>query len=305
MTPPFLYKYKPAINFADKNRHPDFLESGLLRMTPPSEFNDPFEGLFNISDSNEYAEEFVCDYLKENKASQAFDIRIQKIEMGIKKGTSNRHERRKSIKVIKSPKIKKSFIKKINSNLKSFTPVVAESIDNASSSFATTRDKFGVLCLTENCFDTTMWAHYAEEGKGYLVEFDNSKHIINDEFYREGILYEPQKVFYLKSKSISLSKNNIESSQNPLLSKHDNWIYENEWRIIGETEKINLHKNSLGIGLVEIKQDSVKSITLGYNINNADLKQYREVIKSGPFKNVNLRQATVNKEKLELEYIEI
>lgn len=305
MTPPFLYKYKPAIDFADKSRNLDFLESGLLRMTPPSVFNDPFEGLFNISDSNEYAEELVYSYLSANKTSHAFDKRLLEIETDIKNGTLNRHERRKSIKAIKNQRIKKKAIKELNNGLMSMTPLFAESIDNASSDFISSRDKFSVLCLTENLFDTTMWAHYAEEGRGYLVEFDNSKTLISGKFTKNGILYEPQKVFYLKSKSISLSKNSIEKSRNPLLSKHDNWGYEKEWRIIGETEEINRQKNSLGIGLVEINTDAVKSIILGYNINNADLDNYLKVIRNGLFKNVTIKQARVNKDKLELEYYEI
>ena len=302
MTPPFLYKYKPAINFADKNRHPDFLESGLLRMTPPSEFNDPFEGLYNISDTNEFAEEIVkgFDY---DKIDGIFDSVINERKTTILNSGLNRAKKRRALAAIRKNNLRKKTNKKIGASLSDYTPHIAQKIIKKSSEINTSRDNYSVLCLSENENDITMWAHYASEGNGYLIEFNTSKTILANTFNKTGILYEPKKVSYSKSKSLSLTS--PDSNFNPFIIKHDNWSYEKEWRMIGLSKDLNKFECSQNIGLVRINPAAVESIVLGYHLKAKELELYKNLLKIGPFKNTKIKHAKVNSEKLEIEYYEI
>jgi hypothetical protein len=97
--------------------------------------------------------------------------------------------------------------------------------------------EIGVACFTEESESILMWSHYADNHRGFCLEFDTSYHPFKpyktetvikvnyaDSYPSLSINDIPQKIL---SQSISLPK--------ALLgTKSSHWCYENEWRIFSE-----------------------------------------------------------------------
>jgi hypothetical protein len=90
-------------------------------------------------------------------------------------------------------------------------------------------DKFGVCCLTPILESVLMWAHYADDGKGFCIEYwVDWGHIPND------FLYLPvQYLSHLQDLCITEAMFTPHQFLNrALASKHSDWAYEREIRIV-------------------------------------------------------------------------
>ena len=113
-------------------------------------------------------------------------------------------------------------------------------------------------CFSENKDHHLMVGHYTNGGKGLILEFDFHKLFSEFSVYRK-IQYCDIPEAY---KCIDIIKNNglpIDFIKDKIIfKKQQDWKYENEWRVIHET-------NSSSGEFVDIKipQDSMKSVLLG------------------------------------------
>lgn len=146
--------------------------------------------------------------------------------------------------------------------------------------------KVGILSLCEKNTNLVMWSHYADNHKGYCIEYDLNSNIINqlnfesdDEIFFMDIEYEDTPIDFL-----SLPSN----FQFYLRRKSKLWEYENELRYI--SSKKGIHK---------IPSDSIKAIYLGANIN----KIVKEtIIKLCIDKKINLYQSTLSNNSYTLKF---
>ena len=124
-------------------------------------------------------------------------------------------------------------------------------------------NEYLVLSLTENGNSLPMWAHYAKDHTGFLVEFNASHHF----FRTNGHAREPgtlHKVTYSKHRphgainTLSL----IESH----LTKSEDWESEHEWRILQKRSNaqdvINLPSGSR-VHLFDLPRECITSVVLG------------------------------------------
>ena len=90
------------------------------------------------------------------------------------------------------------------------------------------KSQFRVACFTENNDSPLMWAHYADNHKGFCVEYDLTK---LPEGYRYGILpvVYSDKRYDATEIAIAPNKNLM---ANPLYFKSSHWEYEKEWRMV-------------------------------------------------------------------------
>lgn len=146
--------------------------------------------------------------------------------------------------------------------------------------------KVGILSLCRENSNLVMWSHYADNHKGYCIEYDitsNNFDELNfenkDEVFLFNIEYENSPIDYL-----SLPSN----FQFYLRRKSKLWEYEKELRFISSRQ-----------GLHNIPDNSIKSIFLGANANN--------IVKNTLFilckeKNINLYQTILSANSYELEF---
>lgn len=113
-------------------------------------------------------------------------------------------------------------------------------------------------CFSENKDHHLMVGHYTNGGKGLILEFDFHKLFSEFDVYRK-IQYCDTPEAY---KCIDIIKNNglpIDFIKDKIiLKKQKDWKYENEWRVVYET-------NSSSGEFVDVKipQDSINSVLLG------------------------------------------
>ncbi len=137
-------------------------------------------------------------------------------------------------------------------------------------------EEIGILCLTKNPKSHLMWAHYADEYSGAVVEFDESH-----EFFT-GIFEVP----YKRERPIVHMDYFINTSPIPLSDlcvKPDVWGYENEWRVIRSLvdckntgKKIKKHN----VFTHDIPQDAIKGIILGERCSLHDARNIFNKVKN-------------------------
>ena len=149
------------------------------------------------------------------------------------------------------------------------------------------RFKMGIYSMTETPSSNLMWAHYADEHKGYCLEFDVTE--------PDSIFIEAQQVRYSKFRP---EINFFDASDTKhfnltFLTKSEEWDYEKEWRIIG----IN------GPGLYGYPPHLLKSVILGYRMSVEHKRQIYDWIQQRPAP-VRLLQAVPSMEKFEIDIVE-
>jgi len=137
------------------------------------------------------------------------------------------------------------------------------------------RQKVGVLCLTETYYSLPMWAHYAHNGHGFVVEYENLEAIFSaqepDVFNRiTPIAYAPRR---------GVVTFHPQSHENIFFSKFDAWAYEKEYRVVlplQACKEIHLGDNSIYIH--NIPKKHVKKIICGWCMPKQDVEALRVAI---------------------------
>ncbi|WP_421919777.1 DUF2971 domain-containing protein [Marinifilum sp.] len=267
-----LYKY------LSDERIINVFEDGLLRFTPPEFFNDPFESLPNVMGA--FSKELVdtlfmsvlndstYKWLTENVSedSKASIERLKKIFSNGDKSIKEMYEAFRGTKVNDFSKFMKSHWNK----------------------------QLGILSLSEENDNLTMWSHYANDHKGFLIGFDSNSFITQS----DQILNKPKKVRYTNNRPqinlFELEESRKERthkwSESFLYTKSKDWAYENEWRQVNKLEKSDTVKPLTpkeDLHLFKINMEAIDSIVLGCRTspeNEEKIKEYCENMSIDLFK---------------------
>ena len=130
----------------------------------------------------------------------------------------------------------------------------------------------GVLSLSPHYDDMLMWAHYCTNHKGFVIALDTE-----NDFWNGPDLYQDfRKVTYAPDRvKVPLEhfegKHDIATFNRLCLTKHELWIYENEWRIF--FKNISTHVDDKGTtGIFPIPNKLVKAVYVGLRAKE-DLKK--------------------------------
>lgn len=116
----------------------------------------------------------------------------------------------------------------------------------------------GVACFTTHPDKMLMWSHYGDQHKSVCVGFDSDVLLKQIPKNSEGCpLYsEIRKVEYLNTRPAGDDKEFI-------FAKSEEWIYEDEYRIISTAQKGN---PQWGPGVWEISPSSIKEVIIGAKV---------------------------------------
>lgn len=171
------------------------LKDGTIRFTPPKEFNDPFDCVYGISDDHFHSAKEIKEMLN---------------KIGIKPPSPAK-------RIQLAQQTKHIQIKEMNDG----------------SYFEKLHERLGVCCLNHNPLNILMWSHYANDHKGFLIEFKFPKKSLGTG--KEFINFLPIPVEYKESIPI-VSKRDRELgetiTEKVYLSKSIDWQYEKEFRIL-------------------------------------------------------------------------
>jgi hypothetical protein len=227
--PPFLYKYREF-----KASHIEALRRGVLYMSSPDRFNDPFDttiffdpGRFIIEDLP--VQEFI-EYMKE-------------IDRSVRSGAPWRP------KVIKNPVQQRDWIRREMTDILKTGPADARDAliaaeedwhrkqgeESRKRMREMLRSNFSVLSLSANPASVLMWSHYSNSHQGFCIEYDFGS-LAPDDLRRRlcfPVLYRRKRTDATRymANTDATNFNNLFPQYLCLLKKAD-WAYEKEWRIV-------------------------------------------------------------------------
>lgn len=200
---------------------------------------------------------------------------------------------------------------------------------------------FVSLSLTESPDNILMWAFYANNHRGFLIEFDENHsffkrknlHLFKLTYSNTRPLVSKREIFPLCEKLIDkLQSSEFIKKQDfqiftSIICKSINWENEKEWRLLSlkkfatkiktttslhdncyEIGKQNNNKNLsklIDIALFRLPKSSIKSISFGIN-TSSDLKhKICEILFSQKgFKELKVKQAYIHKEEYKIQFKE-
>lgn len=137
------------------------------------------------------------------------------------------------------------------------------------------RDELGVYCLTTLKDNILMWAHYSDNHKGFCLEFDGQ-----GEFFQRAQPIEYSKVlptFNILDKTVGEFHKYADKLADLLLTKAEDWRYEDEWRIVCTPE----HG---GPGIHTFPEKLLTGVILSFQISNENRNNIIEWCKGRMFK---------------------
>lgn len=239
-----FYKY-----YSTKEHNIEAFENDELYLSRAQDFNDPFDCYFDININNINN---IKDFLSAIKDSRTTIKDFRSTFSKIDKNTS----------VCILQQIKEIILDKTTEHK---FEVIKESI------FKIVREiffaKMGVACLSTDGESPLMWAHYAENSKGFCVEYKFDKNFQNSNYARADVSLMPViysvEPFYKKFNfldAIKQEKRNEFLYEN-LLCKGEDWKIEKEWRIIHNVFGCDETRKR------KIKMPFPKAIYLGINMD--------------------------------------
>jgi len=144
--------------------------------------------------------------------------------------------------------------------------------------------KTGVACFTEESENILMWSHYADNHRGFCLEFDTSYHPFKP-FKTETVI----KVNYADSYP-SLSINDIPQKilshslslpKTLLGTKSLHWCYENEWRIFFE----------IGNKESAYEKSALTGVYFGCKMKEADKAKIASILTDSPTRMYQMKRS--------------
>ena len=279
----------------------DILLNARIRFAQASVFNDPFE-------MQPFFEKFELSVDDELRNSP--DRILDKAANLIYSSLPDDRKRTITIEDIKQkvlPKLRNTLLNDPESVVQQFQKIVPQSLSEI----------LGVLSLTEKRDNLLMWAHYAQNHEGFVIEFDE-----NHTFFHRipGLLANTdqlvsrlpsQECGYLRKVEYFDERPNHSSildltPSSVLLAKSKEWEYEQEWRMFRLLEEADETKASDegSVYLFSIPPDCIKGLILGCRMSPEKKSEIIEIIKTDAcYSHVKVYATVLDERKFALNLI--
>jgi hypothetical protein len=143
---------------------------------------------------------------------------------------------------------------------------------------------FGILSLSELATSICMWDKYAEQGRGFLVEFDSSHPWFDQRIADDDDLRHLWRMSYVADRVAAFLL--ALTAQDYLYTKEKKWEYEREWRIMlnfnSAACKVGKDNTGTDILLFAIPPGCLLSVTVGYNARPELIQEIRTALAGNP-----------------------
>jgi hypothetical protein len=280
----------------------DVLSKQQIRFTQPKYFNDPFEHLPNMPALMN--EDIFEKILSLEKLNLLFAPEMQPNIFEII-GVFN-----EKLFPIEQADIGKAFdflnamqISEVNDAMK--IALTVEGNHNFGSSMRNMiDDNVGVLSLTQRYDNLSMWAHYAQEHSGFVIEFEPDSPFFN---YPESIFdvfKTKQAVKYINKRPVIVpfqhagqSNKSIEKlAKSIFLTKSIDWKLEEEIRLVRLLKHLDacLTGKSQKIHFKQFESSLIKNIFLGAQSSNEFEKKMKRLLRQKRYSHVGLYKGAIS-----------
>ena len=166
---------------------------------------------------------------------------------------------------------------------------------------------FGILSLSETSTEVRMWGHYADGGRGFLIEFDPKHSWLQAKREERDSFRHTRPAIYVSSRpdKYLLDVTDLDF----LYTKWDVWRDEMEWRILrcfNDAAKKCTDHDPYGndVLLFAIPPDSIKSVILGFSASHDFETAIRSILaKNATLNHVQVRRASQSNETGKVEIL--
>jgi hypothetical protein len=242
-----LYKYISSA-VALKN-----IVSGNIKFATVSELNDPTELLANLT-QNKFIESLS------NLRKTGYDL--NGIE-DLKKQEELFRILSNETMIIKAP----TSIEQANQTIKLD---IYDNFEYMRKQFNKTIDlmsnRCGIFCVSSRFNSLPMWAHYAKNAKGFVIEFNELENYFNEN--KTGILNKLEKVYYTKTRSgVTFEAGSYKSV---FFEKNSDWKYEEEYRVISDLSSCIKTIDNIFVKVIPIQL--ITKIIFGWKLNPEEIE---------------------------------
>lgn len=232
------------------------LTGNKFRVTPPNDFNDPFEMLPRAYSG--MTEDVIYKRAEEKAYSYEY---YQKITNQLNLDVTYEAYR---AYLIQTPKIIQDVAADIKQSLENrdFTTL----IDQVSQTL-------GVLCFTSEADNILMWSHYADDHKGVVIGFDSK--VLSQNWFP--VMYQDERIDIPFGASAD-SEEYKQAVVNILSTKFTTWGYEDEYRFFVKFDQCT--KNQIGgkdMYFFELPQNCIKVVACGAKALDEDKAEIRKL----------------------------
>lgn len=279
LPPVKLYKYIPPARV-------DILQNLAIRFTQPSALNDPFE--FNLlfsevlstqqlreyyeqADKHKLAMEAIGRLPEDQKAMFALLPREQFLRM-LEQFTST------IFNPEKIDNIHKSYVAPLTPKLKK---VIYDGLNKT----------IGILSLSATPLSPPMWANYAENSTGFVLEFDTAHSFFNGRRSNKDEFYHLREVVYADRQP---SATMMDMPFDTFVLKSKSWEYEKEWRMLlpldAACKKFTTPCGD-DVSLFNVPATSISKIIIGLNTKDHAISELIDILaKNGHFAHIKLEK---------------
>jgi hypothetical protein len=307
-----IYKYFPM------EAGTRFFSTWALRITPPDLFNDPFE---------------MCPPIEIVRESQIFAVETLRSEMATRmaQDLSRNFPSRANVKHLAdmvcgsilgtlSPKLERQFLRE-NPLFKKHLFAIKQQFEMAviqarnqlpdmmqrieKKIHQTVRETIGVLCMSLNGNHPLMWAHYAQEHRGLVIEFDENAPCFNRRRTNTDELGAFRPVNYSSARPLITGDTDAEWFEQLALTKALEWKYEEEVRFLLDVSCAD-RKVGDNIALIEVPVGAVHSVTFGCRASPEFIASVMQQLRKPTSEsNISLFSAEVDNRHFALNYVPI
>jgi hypothetical protein len=257
-----------------------------LKVTPPNQFNDPFEFTpkMGYSDPVGYAkrnlqQESVLKWLYEQKRAK-----------GKFAGSFQEFQERASAHQ--------------NEIIEAFVNVLPLGAAQAEKDFLDDVSKqMGVLCMSARRNSILMWGHYCDKPLGLVIGFDGSSKIFRQGKGLGPVVYVKERIFFDACWAIGTPEMEKYNHQ-VVYSKSDVWSYEEELRQLFwlSALKPKVLDNGIPGYFLPFPSEAIVSVTLGPRCSPDLENKVRELLQKPYFSNAKLDRAVLHNNDFVLEF---
>ena len=306
-----------------------YLKSWSLRITPPDQFNDPFElrpavnlspallpNLARVVLREESIKAF--GHIFQNNANEFQSLKQESKNVAIGKflmremslqeektflgqlrlnGNQEAHEARDKVEATY-----RGVLTATQPELPLVSKVIATALHGSAN------ELIGILCLSGSSRHPLMWAHYAENHQGALLEFDASSLCFSRRRHNEDEFGVLRRVYYADTRPVVSNYPNDDFVASLAFTKALEWAYEQEHRMIWPLELSDRQVDADGgqIHLIDVPPTALRSITLGCKASEPFVTEISHLLAAASATaHINLRCAKIDDYSFSLNYFDV
>ncbi len=223
-----LYKY-----YSINNNNLLAVSNNQFWLSHPSKFNDPFDSRFRMTSAKDKEVLEAISKLLINMFStysgdysEIFSYKSLLYNWGSWNEENNRQQ---------VPAFTDSIYYALetilidrNTFLSDLRNILKQNIESEITTFISILESLGICCFSRSPHDPKMWAHYADNHKGFCVEYKVKNLPTNSSLSQIEVEYNPPNLNYSSNSAISISE--------LIKCKTKSWEHEKEVRIISKTQ---------------------------------------------------------------------